>query len=89
MPEYYCETGMKNLGFLGESKEQIFGLGGRKIRKELNKFDSFLFNMLEKMVKEGEERDEILRDIDYVNLDDVNKALSYMENKGMITKGLQ
>ncbi|MDZ7797876.1 MAG: flavodoxin domain-containing protein [Candidatus Marinimicrobia bacterium] len=35
--QYYRETTMKNLGFLDLKKDQISGLGGRKIRAELDR----------------------------------------------------
>lgn len=89
MPEYYCDTGMKNLAFLGIKRGQIFGLGGRKIRAELKGKDAFLFNMLEKISKDNKEREEILRDVDYVNLKDLDKVMAYIEDKKFISKGIK
>lgn len=87
--EYYCDIGMKNLGFLGIKREQIFGLGGRKIRAKLKGMDAFLFNMLEKISKDNKEREDILRDVDYVNLKDLDKIMAYIENKKFISKGIE
>lgn len=78
--KYYRETAMKNLGFLDLKVEQISGLGGRKIRSELNRKDTFLFNSLDKIVKDPAAKEDILKDVDLVDpglLEAVVKQLCY------------
>ncbi len=65
---YYKESVRKNLDFLNLSDEQIVGLGGRKIRADFNRKDTFLFNMLDKMVKDPKDKEDILKDVDHVDM---------------------
>ncbi|MCF7832694.1 MAG: flavodoxin domain-containing protein [Candidatus Marinimicrobia bacterium] len=66
--KYYRESVLKNLETLGLDDKQIFGLGGRKIRAEFNRKDTFLFNMLDKMVKDPKAKEDILKDVDHVDM---------------------
>ncbi|MDD3095866.1 MAG: flavodoxin domain-containing protein [Candidatus Neomarinimicrobiota bacterium] len=85
--DYYQEVCQKQLDFLKLGSAQIFGLGGRKIRAEMKGLDAFMFKMLEKMIKDGKEREDILRDVDYINLQDLDRVVIYLQENGLLTKG--
>jgi len=65
---YYRESVRKNLNFMNLNDEQIVGLGGRKIRAEFNRKDTFLFNMLDKMVKDSKNKEDLLKDVDHIDM---------------------
>ncbi len=66
--KYYYDAAVKSLGFLDLKQAQVAGLGGRKIRAELNRMDTFLFNSLDKMIKDPAAKEDILKDVDLVDM---------------------
>lgn len=77
--KYYLETVEKNLPMLNLKKEQIFGCGGRQILAEMKGFDSFLFKMLDKMVKDPKEKEDILKDKDHVDMALLDLVVEYLK----------
>jgi len=79
--EYYLDVVEKNLPFLDLKKEQIFGLGGRQIISEMKGFDAFVFKMLDKMMKDDDERKkEILQEVDHMDMKLLEPIVSYLTN---------
>lgn len=77
--EYYLEIVEKNMPFLALKKEQIFGCGGRQLISEMKGFDSFVFKMLDKMVKDPKEKEDIMKDKDHVNMALLDPVVEYLK----------
>lgn len=77
--EYYLEIVEKNFPFLDLKKEQIFGLGGRQIISDMKGMDSFMFKMMDKMMKDGPEKKEIMQEVDHVDIKHIESIASYLQ----------
>jgi menaquinone-dependent protoporphyrinogen IX oxidase len=78
--DYYIEVVEKQLPFLKLKKEQIFGLGGRKKIAEMKGMDAFMFKMLDKMIKDDDERKkDIMQEVDYVDIKNIDPIVSYLK----------
>lgn len=77
--DYYLETVEKSIPFLSLKKEQIFGCGGRQVVAEMKGFDSFVFKMLDKMVKDPKEKEEIIGDKDHVDMALLDPIVDYIK----------
>ncbi len=79
--EYYLEIVEKNFSFLNLKKEQIFGLGGRQIMSEMKGLDSFLFKMMDKMMKDSPEKKEMMQEVDHVDFKHIEAIVNYLKNE--------
>lgn len=77
--DYYLETVEKNLSSLKLTKDQIFGCGGRQLISNMKGFDSFVFKMLDKMVKDPKEKEDILKDKDHVDMSLLDPIVEYLK----------
>jgi len=77
--DYYLEMVEKNLPVLGLKKEQIFGCGGRQLISDMKGFDSFVFKMMDKMIKDPKEREDILKDKDHVDMTLLDPVVEYLQ----------
>jgi menaquinone-dependent protoporphyrinogen IX oxidase len=77
--DYYVETVEKSVPFLSLKKEQIFGCGGRQVVSEMKGFDSFVFKMLDKMVKDPKEKEDIMGDKDHVDMALLDPIVKYIK----------
>ena len=77
--EYYLEMVEKNLSSLELKKEQIFGCGGRQLISKMKGFDSFVFKMLDKMVKDPKEKEDILKDKDHVDMSLLDPVVEFIK----------
>ena len=77
--DYYLEVVKKNLSFLNLKDEQIFGLGGRKKMAEMKGMDSFMFRMLDKMVKDSPEKKDMMQEVDHVDFEHIEPIVAYLK----------
>ncbi len=77
--EYYLEIVEKNFPFLGLKKEQIFGLGGRQIMSDMKGMDSFMFKIMDKMMKDSPEKRELMQEVDHVDIKNIEPIASYLK----------
>jgi len=78
--DYYLEVVKKNLSFLSLKDEQIFGLGGRKKMAEMKGMDSFMFKMMDKMVKDSPEKKDMMQEVDHVDIQHIEPIVAYLKN---------
>lgn len=79
--DYYLKAVEKDLPSLALKKEQIFGCGGRQMVSEMKGFDSFVFKMLDKMVKDPKEKEEIISDKDHVDMTLIDPIVEFIKQK--------
>jgi menaquinone-dependent protoporphyrinogen oxidase len=77
--KYYLEIVEKNFPFLDLKKEQIFGLGGRQIMSDMKGMDSFMFKMMDKMMKDSPEKREMMQEVDHVDINHIEAIVSYLK----------
>lgn len=79
--EYYLDIVKKNLSFLGLKDEQIFGLGGRQKMAEMKGLDSFMFKMMDKVMKDSPEKTEMMQEVDHVDIQHVEPIVAYLKKQ--------
>ena len=77
--KYYLDIVKKNLPFLGLKNEQIFGLGGRQKMAEMKGMDSFMFKMMDKMIKDSPGKTEMMQEVDHVDIQHIEPIVAYLK----------
>jgi len=77
--KYYLDIVKKNLSFLGLKNEQIFGLGGRQKLAEMKGMDSFMFKMMDKMIKDSPGKTEMMQEVDHVDIQHIEPIVAYLK----------
>ena len=76
--DYYIEIVEKNLPFLKLKKEQIFGLGGRQVIADMKGLDAFMFKMLDKVIKDPQEKEKMMKDKDHVDMKLLEPVIAFL-----------